>query len=244
MTHFQARRPPDAPEGHPTVNDAQPAPQTGRVAIPWATHSLSVFVAAYNEVGNLAPTVETIMRALSVSVEDYEIIIVDDGSTDGTYEVAEDLAARYAEVRVHPQPAQHGAGLRLDARRRGGHQRLVRLRAGRQHLAVSVAARAVRQPRQGRRHHLVHHEPRDPRAGSAHPLVGLHGRPERDVRAQHALLPRPDDLPDRSSCGPTRSRPTASRRWPRRCCGRSTRGSPSSRSPARSRSAPPAARRR
>ncbi|HZO30933.1 MAG TPA: glycosyltransferase, partial [Chloroflexota bacterium] len=70
-------------------------PSADRSAISWATRSLTVFVPAYNEVENLASTVETIMRALSVSVEDYEVIVVDDGSTDGTYEVADALAARF-----------------------------------------------------------------------------------------------------------------------------------------------------
>jgi len=84
--------------------------QTERSAIPWATRSLTVFVPAYNEVDNLAPTVETIMRALSVSVEEYEVIVVDDGSTDGTREVADVLAARYPEVRVIHNPRNMGLG--------------------------------------------------------------------------------------------------------------------------------------
>ncbi|MCC7370132.1 MAG: SDR family NAD(P)-dependent oxidoreductase [Chloroflexi bacterium] len=85
-------------------------PQSQRTAIPWATRSLSVFVAAYNELENLAPTVETILRSLRVSIEDYEIIIVDDGSTDGTYEVADDLAARYPTVRVVHNERNMGLG--------------------------------------------------------------------------------------------------------------------------------------
>lgn len=76
------------------------APQHNRREIVWATRSLSVFVAAYNEVDNLEPTIDTIIQALSVSVEDYEIIIVNDGSTDGTAEVADALEKRYSTVRV------------------------------------------------------------------------------------------------------------------------------------------------
>ena len=83
---------------------------TERSAIQWVTRSLTVFVPAYNEVDNLAPTVETIVRALSVSVEDYEVIVVDDGSTDGTYEVADALAARFSEVRVIHNPRNMGIG--------------------------------------------------------------------------------------------------------------------------------------
>jgi 3-oxoacyl-[acyl-carrier protein] reductase len=85
-------------------------PGAERAAIAWATRSLTVFVPAYNEVDNLAPTVETIMRALSVSVEDYEVIVVDDGSTDGTAEVADGLAARFPEMRVFHNPRNMGIG--------------------------------------------------------------------------------------------------------------------------------------
>ena len=83
---------------------------TDRPAIHWATRSLTVFVPAYNEVDNLAATVETIVRALSVSVEDYEVIVVDDGSTDGTDRVADALAARFSEVRVIHNPRNMGLG--------------------------------------------------------------------------------------------------------------------------------------
>jgi len=103
------------PETSRTVNaeivtDAQTDPQASRVAIPWATRSLTVFVPAYNEAENIGPTVDTILRALSVSVEEYEIIVVDDGSTDGTYQVADALAETYPQVRVIHNPRNMGLG--------------------------------------------------------------------------------------------------------------------------------------
>ena len=82
------------------------------MAIPWATRSLSVFVAAFNEAENLGPTVDTIMRAASVSVEEYEIIIVNDGSTDSTAEVLRSLGPRIQVI--HQDNAGIGA-----ARNRG-----------------------------------------------------------------------------------------------------------------------------
>src|SRR6266536_262057 len=90
----------DITEGRGTVSESQTSPGESRVALPWTTHSLSVFVAAFNEVDNLGPTVDTIMRAASVSVEECEIIIVNDGSSDGTREVADELAAKYPQVKV------------------------------------------------------------------------------------------------------------------------------------------------
>src|SRR5262245_4262121 len=79
-------------------------------AIPWANHSLSVLVPVINEVENLRPTVDRLMRALSVTVEDYEIIIVNDGSTDNTGDVAEALAAEFGQVRVIDNPTNMGLG--------------------------------------------------------------------------------------------------------------------------------------
>ena len=76
----------------------------------WGARSLSVFVAAYNEVDNLAPTVNTIQRALDGAIADYEIIVVDDGSTDGTRQVADALATADARVRVIHYTTNRGLG--------------------------------------------------------------------------------------------------------------------------------------
>jgi len=54
---------------------------------------LSIIVPAYNEKDNIAPLVERIHKALAG--RDYEIILVDDNSTDGTIIIAEGLGARY-----------------------------------------------------------------------------------------------------------------------------------------------------
>jgi glycosyltransferase involved in cell wall biosynthesis len=72
--------------------------------------SVSVFVAAYNEAENLEPTVETLQRVFAQTVNDYEIIVVDDGSTDGTYEIADRLAARDPSVTVIHNPGNRGLG--------------------------------------------------------------------------------------------------------------------------------------
>jgi dolichol-phosphate mannosyltransferase len=75
-----------------------------------STRSVSVFVAAYNEVANLAPTVDTVARALEETVDEYEIIVVNDGSTDGTREVADDLAASNPRVVVIHNSGNMGLG--------------------------------------------------------------------------------------------------------------------------------------
>jgi len=62
--------------------------------------SLSVIFPAFNEEANLAASVEGVRAVLDRHFDEFEIIIVDDGSTDGTPALADELAARYAEVRA------------------------------------------------------------------------------------------------------------------------------------------------
>jgi glycosyltransferase involved in cell wall biosynthesis len=77
---------------------------------------LSVVIPAFNEEANVGPVVERTRRVLDGQawVQGYEIIVVDDGSTDRTGEVADTLAARHHEVRVvhHRRNGGFGAAIR------------------------------------------------------------------------------------------------------------------------------------
>ena len=46
---------------------------------------ISVVIPVYNEEGSLEPLVEELRAALDPTGRSYEIVIIDDGSTDGTY---------------------------------------------------------------------------------------------------------------------------------------------------------------
>ena len=63
---------------------------------PPVTEPVSVIVPAYNEKENIAATV----RSLVASEHPVEVLVVDDGSTDGTAEIVE--ALRPAERAGHP----------------------------------------------------------------------------------------------------------------------------------------------
>ncbi len=70
--------------------------------------SLSVVVTAMNEIGNLAPTIENIVAAAESRIPDFEILVVDDGSRDGTGQLADRLAQSDRRIRVHHNPKNRG----------------------------------------------------------------------------------------------------------------------------------------
>ncbi len=67
--------------------------------------SISTFFPCYNEEANVENTTLAALRTLERISEDFEIIIVNDGSLDRTGEIAERLAAEHPRVRaVHNNP--------------------------------------------------------------------------------------------------------------------------------------------
>ncbi|MFF2849589.1 dolichyl-phosphate beta-glucosyltransferase [Streptomyces sp. NPDC058001] len=72
---------------------------------------LSVVVPAYNEEHRLGPTLEAICAHLGAADSrwgTWELIVVDDGSTDGTRKLADEAAAR--DPRVHVVGSEHNGG--------------------------------------------------------------------------------------------------------------------------------------
>lgn len=76
--------------------------------------SLSVVLPCYNEEANVERTSLAALAALRTFANDFEIIIVDDGSKDRTGEIADQLATHYPEIRaVHNHPNRgYGGALR------------------------------------------------------------------------------------------------------------------------------------
>lgn len=61
---------------------------------------LSVVIPLYNEEGNVRPLVSRLIETLSKLSLSWEVIIVDDGSTDGSFEILRELAAGEPRLRV------------------------------------------------------------------------------------------------------------------------------------------------
>jgi glycosyltransferase involved in cell wall biosynthesis len=77
---------------------------------------LSIIVPAYNEANRIVPTLESLDDYLASDGIAYEIIVVDDGSTDDTAEVVRSIARRRPSIRCIVAMPNRGKG---SATRRG-----------------------------------------------------------------------------------------------------------------------------
>ncbi|MHC4310599.1 MAG: glycosyltransferase family 2 protein [Planctomycetota bacterium] len=75
--------------------------------------SISVFFPCYNEQDNIAVVVEKALIVLEKLDSDFEVIIVDDGSSDATGEIGDELAGGHDRVKVvhHRTNLGYGAAL-------------------------------------------------------------------------------------------------------------------------------------
>ena len=77
--------------------------------------AISCFFPAYNDEQSIGKMVETALQALRTHAADFEVIVVNDGSRDGTAAVLEELRVKHAphvNVVTHPENRGYGAALR------------------------------------------------------------------------------------------------------------------------------------
>ena len=75
--------------------------------------SISVFFPAYNDAGTIASMVVLADRTLRKLTDDYEVIVVNDGSRDHTAVVLSEMEPIYPRLRVIHHPANRGYGSAL-----------------------------------------------------------------------------------------------------------------------------------
>ena len=75
--------------------------------------SISVVIPAYNEERIIASTVEAVLETLVRISDDYEVIVVNDGSRDATPRIVEELGQRQSAVRLVSHTVNRGYGATL-----------------------------------------------------------------------------------------------------------------------------------
>ena len=92
--------------------------------------SLTVVLPVYNGETRLRKSVNEILELASELTTRFGVLIIDDGSNDATYEVAEELAAHFPQVRVHRQRNRRGLGSAIDYAQRRVHSDAIILHDG------------------------------------------------------------------------------------------------------------------
>lgn len=72
--------------------------------------SISIVLPAYNEEENVGEAIAATVEAMESITPDYEVMVADDGSSDGTSRVVEVLMERYPQVRLIRHPVNRGYG--------------------------------------------------------------------------------------------------------------------------------------
>ncbi|MEO5740960.1 MAG: glycosyltransferase family 2 protein [Vicinamibacterales bacterium] len=75
--------------------------------------SLSVFFPAYNDSGTIASLVITALQSASKLTPDYEVIVVNDGSSDSTAQILDELARIYPQLKIVTHQVNRGYGAAL-----------------------------------------------------------------------------------------------------------------------------------
>ncbi len=73
--------------------------------------SISVIIPALNEEDNLAATISNVLKVVACHFQDWELLVFDDGSSDRTGLIADELAKKDPKIIVthHPTPRNLGA---------------------------------------------------------------------------------------------------------------------------------------
>lgn len=77
---------------------------------PWPPGAVWVVIPTYNEAGNVARLTEVLLGIFDRDAMDGHVLVVDDGSPDGTGDIVREFAARDSRVELLPRTAKEGIG--------------------------------------------------------------------------------------------------------------------------------------
>lgn len=76
-------------------------------------YTISVICPIYNEIKNIKKSIRKINEFLNSNFDDYEIILIESGSTDGSFEECDNLAFENPKIKVFHQGSRKGFGSAL-----------------------------------------------------------------------------------------------------------------------------------
>lgn len=99
------------------MSEPSAPPKYSRDAEPtaYSNRSLSVFFPCYNEEGSVENLVKSTVKVLKNITDDFEVIIVNDGSSDRTAEIAKKLTEQIEQVRLVDHEVNSGYGAALQS---------------------------------------------------------------------------------------------------------------------------------
>jgi glycosyltransferase involved in cell wall biosynthesis len=75
--------------------------------------SMTIVLPVYNEADAIGPMLEDTVHTMGALVNDYEVIVVDDGSRDATSQIVTSLSLQYPQVRLVQHDINQGYGAAL-----------------------------------------------------------------------------------------------------------------------------------
>lgn len=81
------------------------------MSLPKFARSVSLLCWAYNEEASIGAYLERATRLMDVTVEDYEIVLIDDGSTDRTFEIARTFQEKNQRLKIFQNECNLNVGI-------------------------------------------------------------------------------------------------------------------------------------
>ncbi len=110
---------------------------------PISRRSISVFFPAFNDEQTISSLVHTALEVLPEFTDDYEVLVINDGSADGTARIIDELARAFPQVRAIHHASNLGYGAALQSGFRHATKELVFYTDGDGQYAVDELRRLV-----------------------------------------------------------------------------------------------------